>query len=76
MVGGKNPAVYLKVYETCFTIAAAVALVSFLLAVFLFIRLDIWGILRRRGGRLRKRTLRKRQRHNPKTGPQTVLLPV
>lgn len=65
---GKDPAVYLKAYETGFVLALAVALTAFLLTLFLFVRLDILDILRRRSGFLRKNTIRNKRRHGPETG--------
>ena len=67
-MAGKDPAVYLRMYEICFILALAVALTAFLLAVFLFIRLEILGILRRRSGFLRKKLIRNNLQSSMATG--------
>ena len=55
---GRDPAALLELYRIGFICALAVTLAALFVAVILFFRLDLRGILRRRCGRLRKRKAR------------------
>ena len=68
MSGADDPVFYLELYRSCFVIALSAALAAFALAVFLFIRLDIRGIVRRRSGLLRRKAVRKVRQRGLETG--------
>ena len=68
MAEARDPAVYLELYRACFAAALAVTLAALVLVVFLFFRLDIRGILRRRSGFPRKKAARPLRRRGRGTG--------
>ena len=63
----KDPAWLLEIYGICFLSAAVVTLAAFGLTVFLFFRLELWEILRRRA-RFRRRASRKLRRQGFEKG--------
>lgn len=63
-----DPVAQLELYRTCFNIALIVTLVSLALAIFLFFKLDIRGVMKRRGGRSQRRAVKQIEQRSLETG--------
>ena len=67
-MNNSDPVALLELYQTCFNISLAVALISLALAIFLFLKLDIRGVVKRRSGHIRKRNVRRIEQRSLETG--------